>query len=95
MNDNPDIVTVLRAAAVIPDDIQPSEFRRLLFDAADTIERMRDHAAISGNEATRSARTIEDLRAVLAAYRKAVEDEPSTQPSSLGTSEGTGLRAGK
>jgi hypothetical protein len=88
MNDKPDIVTVLRAAAVIPDDIQPNEFRRLLFDAAETIERMRDHAAISGIEATRDARTIEDLRAVLAAYREGVENEPPAQSSSLGAVRG-------
>ncbi|RXF67563.1 hypothetical protein [Hansschlegelia zhihuaiae] len=77
MSSKPDIVTVLRAAAVIPEDIRPEEFRRLLFDAAAMIERLRDHAVTSDLGATRDAKTIETLQDALAAYRKAIEEEPT------------------
>lgn len=86
MNHSPDIVTVLRAAAVIPDDIQPTKFRRLLFDAAELIEQLRVDAKVADRSAARDAETITDLREVLAAYQAeaALEDEPAARGPSCG-----------
>lgn len=75
----PDIVTILRAAAVIPDDIQPVKFRQLLFDAAELIERLRVDAKVADRGAARNAETITDLREALAAYRISAEDDTEAE----------------
>ncbi|GLK78002.1 hypothetical protein GCM10008171_32560 [Methylopila jiangsuensis] len=68
----PDIVDVLRAAAVIPDEIQPVEFRQLLFDAAAAIEGLRTSVERHEGASVRDAKTIDDLRDIIAAYRATI-----------------------
>jgi len=77
VSNKPDIVTVLRAAAVIPDDLRSEDFRRLLFDAAETIEALRQTVIKREASKARQDETVEELRSVVAAYRAAAESEAS------------------
>ncbi|MFD1702785.1 hypothetical protein ACFSCV_07185 [Methylopila henanensis] len=68
-------MTVLRAAAVIPGELRPEDFKALLFDAAEAIEKLRTDKAAQVVTAARSAETIESLRETVAEYRRAKQLE--------------------